>query len=97
MPAHSSAGGLSENRPTGLLAENLDEFRHAITTLANHRQLCREMGHAAAQYILEHHSLDQRISQIEDMLESSYLRPMLSTDRPQHMAPKEVRSHAEQR
>ena len=53
---------------TGLLAKDLDEFREHVATLAADRTRCELMGHAAREYIAEHHSIEQRVCQIEEKL-----------------------------
>jgi glycosyltransferase involved in cell wall biosynthesis len=64
---------------TGLLATDLNDFRQAISTLAMNRHSTREMGHAAAEFIAEHHSLKRRIDQIESILDGSPDEPVMNS------------------
>jgi glycosyltransferase involved in cell wall biosynthesis len=60
---------------TGLLADDLDEFREQLATLAADRARAKSMGTAARQFIADHHSIDARASQIEEWLRDTSLRP----------------------
>ena len=53
---------------TGLVASDMDEFRRAIGALAADRPRARKMGHAAARYVAENHSLEAQIDRIERLL-----------------------------
>lgn len=53
---------------TGLLANDLEEFRVHLTTLANDRAHCESMGQAAREYIAKYHSMENQVKQIEELL-----------------------------
>jgi glycosyltransferase involved in cell wall biosynthesis len=53
---------------TGLLADDLDEFRDHITTLATNRELCASMGAAARAYFARNHSIEVRAEALERWL-----------------------------
>ena len=53
---------------TGMLANDLKEFREQIAALACERTRCASMGQAARDYIARHHSIETRVRQFEDLL-----------------------------
>jgi glycosyltransferase involved in cell wall biosynthesis len=55
---------------TGLLAETLEEFGTQLATLARDRARCATMGRAARQFIVDFHSMDVRVRQVEELLDS---------------------------
>lgn len=59
---------------TGLLADDLSEFRTHLVELASDRAQSASMGEAAREYIVEQHSIDVRASQIEELLSSDLAR-----------------------
>ena len=67
MQTRSDQLVIDEGR-TGLLAKDLQEFRVHIAILARDRARCESMGQSAREYIVQSHSLDSRVRQIEAML-----------------------------
>jgi glycosyltransferase involved in cell wall biosynthesis len=63
-----SAEATVDDRRTGLLAGDLDEFRAQLAGLLGSRERCRSMGEAARDYVAKHHSLEVRVQQLESML-----------------------------
>ena len=55
---------------TGLLAEDLEEFRTRLRELVADRDRCRELGAAGPDYVRRFHSLLVRLDQIESLLEA---------------------------
>jgi glycosyltransferase involved in cell wall biosynthesis len=53
---------------TGLLAENLSEFRTHLAQLLGDRAQSAAMGEAAREYVVERHSIDVRATQVEKLL-----------------------------
>jgi glycosyltransferase involved in cell wall biosynthesis len=53
---------------TGLLANDLDEFRAHLATLCGDPSRCDAMGAAARAYIATTHSIETRLGQIEELL-----------------------------
>jgi len=53
---------------TGLLAKDPEEFRGHLAALARDRVRCEAMGKAGPEYIAKFHSMETRLSQIEDLL-----------------------------
>ena len=53
---------------TGLLAETLEDFGTRLATLTGDRSRCATMGRAARQFIIDFHSMDVRVRQIEELL-----------------------------
>ena len=60
---------------TGLLANNLEEFRQALGALAGDRPRREAMGLAARDYVARFHSIEVRASQIEAQLRGQALAP----------------------
>lgn len=54
---------------TGLLADDLDDFRSKLVALAAAPDRCRDMGRAARDYIIKNHSIETRARQVEDLLQ----------------------------
>jgi glycosyltransferase involved in cell wall biosynthesis len=63
-----SAETTVEDRRTGLLARDVDEFRARLEELLRDRERCEAMGRAAREYVARHHSLEVRLAQLESML-----------------------------
>jgi phosphatidylinositol alpha-1,6-mannosyltransferase len=53
---------------TGLLADDMDEFRSQLAALVADRAQSAAMGEAARRYVLERHSIDVRAGQLEELL-----------------------------
>lgn len=53
---------------TGLVAEDLSEFRTHLAELLADRARSASMGQAARRYVLERHSIDVRARQVEELL-----------------------------
>lgn len=71
MRTHSSELTVCHGQ-SGLLAYDLEDFRHTIRALAANRSRAAEMGRAAATYAIKHHVIDVRIDQIERLLEETH-------------------------
>jgi phosphatidylinositol alpha-1,6-mannosyltransferase len=56
---------------TGLLANDIHEFRALVAGLLGDRDRCAAMGRAARRYIQRNHAIDVRAEQIEALLASS--------------------------
>ena len=65
---NGSAEATVDDGRTGLLANDLDEFRAHLAALAGDRARCESMGEAARAYVLRFHSIDRHVRQIEDWL-----------------------------
>jgi glycosyltransferase involved in cell wall biosynthesis len=57
-----------EEGRTGLLAEDVNEFRARLAELLSNRDRCEHMGREAREYVTRHHSLEIRVRQLESML-----------------------------
>jgi glycosyltransferase involved in cell wall biosynthesis len=57
-----------DDRRTGLLADDRDDFASQVAALARDRARCRAMGAAAREYHERTHSFDVRLGQIEELL-----------------------------
>ena len=68
MRTGSAQATVDEGR-TGLLAENVEEFRVRLAELLGDRARCKAMGQAARRYVASHHSLEVRTRQLESLLE----------------------------
>lgn len=53
---------------TGLLANDLEQFKQHVEALSSDRTLCQSMGEAAREYIASRHSLESQVEQIEQLL-----------------------------
>ena len=70
-----SAELIVENGKTGLLADDLTDLVARLAELATDRERCAVMGHAAREYVAEHHSIETRVREIEKLLVGSASRP----------------------
>ncbi len=70
MRTRSAEITVEEGR-TGLLANDVQEFRAQVAALAADRARCRSMGQAAREYVRRHHSIDTRVRQIEALLQGA--------------------------
>jgi glycosyltransferase involved in cell wall biosynthesis len=67
MRSPSAELAVEEGR-TGLLADDIDEFRTHLEQLLTDRARCEAMGEAAREYIARAHSVDVRVRQIITLL-----------------------------
>jgi len=57
-----------EDGRTGLLAQDMGEFRTQLAALARDRARRESMGRAAGEYVARAHTMDARVRQMEDLL-----------------------------
>ena len=57
-----------EDGRTGLLAQDMSEFRTQLAALAHDRARRESMGRAAGEYVARAHTMDARVRQMEDLL-----------------------------
>ena len=57
-----------EDGRTGMLARDREEFTRGLTLLATDRDWCRTLGREARANVLEHHTVEVRVRQIEQLL-----------------------------
>src|SRR5881628_2298146 len=63
-----SAELIVDSGRTGLLAKDLEDFRGHLAALTRDRVRCEAMGKAGPEYIAKFHSMETRVSQIENLL-----------------------------
>ena len=79
---HTRSGELTVDvGGSGLLARTIDEFGEHVRALTSDRERCAAMGRRARQFILDEHSIDVRVRQIEELLEAGRPRPQRLSDR----------------
>jgi glycosyltransferase involved in cell wall biosynthesis len=79
---HTRSGELTVDvGGSGLLARTIDDFGDHVRALTADRDRSAAMGRRARQFILDAHSIDVRVRQIEELLEAGRPRPQHRPDR----------------